>query len=37
LPKSKAFGSYLMKVGNGSIGIFDLHARRKARKAACTC
>jgi hypothetical protein len=33
----KAVGGYVMKVGNGSIGIFDLHARRKARNAACTC
>jgi hypothetical protein len=37
VPEFEAVGGYLMKVGNGSIGIFDLHARRKARNAACTC
>ena len=37
IPESKAVGGYLMKVGDGSIGVFDLHARRKARNAACTC
>ena len=37
IPESKAVGGYFMKVGDGPIGVFDLHAPRKARNAACTC
>jgi hypothetical protein len=37
IPEGHAVGRKFMKIGNGAVGIFDLHARRKARKAASTC
>ena len=37
IPEYQAAGGCLAQVGSRAVGVFDLHARRKLRKAASTC